>query len=1070
MTGVKNNSITIGDNAKVILTGDLATASGATALLAVKLAETAELWATNSTALASQHFFTASRTKGTVNVKGIELNTAYHGTGIYAGRINIGSEGVKNNGNANGVVLSLTGSRNERGYMTFGAFADWTWEMIDNERFDYYNNVFTFDTLNCFDQSTPHTITLAAGPTSDVGDSSVIRKINPGTLVFAASNFLKGGLQVEGGTVRVSANQGSGLGPATVASGATLEVASGGVLRNSSVTVAEGGTLALVDRGTLASLVSSEGEVRVSGAATITAGGSIAITGGGTLAFDEGAKIIVGSDVAAGATLVTGAGLTAQDLAAHFETPYGAISLDGSGNVVYSSAIEWVTGGVWAEDDIYFGYANALNGGYVSNVLAAATVVGTGISRFNQAATASAAVLVDGNVHMPSGYPDYNIIYAIQQGTFTYTFASPTNIAEIAIFSRWGNGGRDGMKISDVLVQHEGSDEWQSAVPGELSIGIGSGDDHSSPGAMVAVLRRKDGLDLATGVTGVRLVFPSGQDNDGSGFAEFAAFDKVVQGLNSWTWNGNAGNTLFSDAGNWQDSSGNAAGAAGDVFAPTVKDTISIPALTQVAVDTAVDVAVVRLGGGVTLANPAADAVTGAVATNTITCSAIVNAGGESVIDCAVRFIDPYNVAATNVVRFAGGATAARMGKLSAGPSRVLAGDITIAADFDVIDVSADYWCVTNASRFTAGKLKKNDAPGSVNGEQPNFRICEGGYAHFTSITSGRDRMAVSVQGELEVDDWYDTMSVKDTKNNNTFAGDFGYPGDEAFSGSTVRAGGIRRRKYSTYSAYVDWMTYCYPANWYIGSDGIQLEYKAFPIEFAGCQKYIYATADFTISGYSTAESSDKADWGVGCAADTTLDTQGHTVTWNAGAVLRNNITFTKAGEGTLVMEPYGAKISDGTPSVVVAGGTLEARACTIGTDMDPLFGASVPVTVKNGATLRIASGVTTVSNAVTLEEGATLAVDAIDERDALASSTGPLTATGRAKVKITGTLPDSVFSTGTNFVIAASCDAATLANISLDKSGLEFATAGKCSNARLDVVDGKLVVSVKPYFYIKVR
>ena len=82
----------------------------------------------------------------------------------------------------------------------------------------------------------------------------------------------------------------------------------------------------------------------------------------------------------------------------------------------------------------------------------------------------------------------------------------------------------------------------------------------------------------------------------------------------------------------------------------------------------------------------------------------------------------------------------------------------------------------------------------------------------------------------------------------------------------------------------------------------------------------------------------------------------------------------------------------------------------------------------------------------------------------------GALSATGPATVRLSGTLPDSVFSTGTNFVIAASCDDASLANISLDKSGLEFATAGKCSNARLDVVDGKLVVSVKPYFYIKVR
>ncbi len=1070
LTGVYNDSITIGDNAKVFLTGDIATFSGATPLLVVRLAETAELWATNSTAVASRHFFTGTRTKGTANVGGIVLNTANYDTGLYVGRINIGSGGVTHNGSAKGVYMDVANNASASAEMTFGAFADWTWTPGGNGKFILYKNIFTFDTLDCFDGETPHTITLAAPTIDDTNERSVIRKINPGTLVLAASNYLRCGLQVEGGVVRVAADQGSGLGPATVSSGATLEVVSGGVLRNSSVTVVDGGTLALGDGGTLVSPVSAEGEVRVSGAATITAGGSIAITGGGTLAFDEGAKIIVGSDVAAGTTLVTGAGLTAEDLAARFVTPFGAVSLDNSGNVVYTSAIEWISGASGADDGIYLGFA----GGHAANMLQTAALAEEDLVRYkedkapgNAAGVSPNTVLADGDVNPIVEDVDFGKIYSLDKGTYTFTFASPTNIGEVAIFTRWGNGGRDGIKISKVLVKTEGSDEWKEISAGAFSAGLS--DFGSSTGAMVAVLKRKDGLLLASGVTALKFVFPSGQDNNGTGFTELAAFDRYIPVAKVWTWNGSAGNTLFSDAGNWEDASGNAAGAAGEAFSTACSDTIKIPAGVQVTMDVSADVAMAELGGGVTFANPAPDAVTGAVATNVLSCAYISNAVGEETrFDCAVGFTGKYYVHADGLVRFAGGATATSMGEAGGAYMRTLAGDITLSGDFDIIDASDEYWCVTDASRFTAGVLKKNSTAGDVNGT-PNFRICEGASAHFTSITSGRDRLTISVQGELAVDGYYDTMSVIDTRNSNTFAGDFGYPGDEAFSGSTVRACGIRRRKYSTNTAYVDWMTYCYPANWYIGSDGIQLEYKAFPIEFAGCPKYIYATADFTISGYSTAESSDKADWGVGCAADTTLDTQGHTVTWNAGAVLRNNITFTKAGEGTLVMEPYGAKISDGTPSVVVAGGTLEARACTIGTDMDPLFGG-VPVTVKNGAVLRIASGVTSVTNAVTLEAGATLAVDAIDERDALASSTGPLTATGRAKVKITGTLPDSVFSTGTNFVIAASCDAASLANISLDKSGLVFENAGKCSNARLDVVDGKLVVSVKPYFYIKVR
>ena len=239
---------------------------------------------------------------------------------------------------------------------------------------------------------------------------------------------------------------------------------------------------------------------------------------------------------------------------------------------------------------------------------------------------------------------------------------------------------------------------------------------------------------------------------------------------------------------------------------------------------------------------------------------------------------------------------------------------------------------------------------------------------------------------------------------------------------------------------------------------------------FTGCEKHIYAAADFSIFNYTGATPSNPADWGVYIASDTTLDTQGHTVIWTAGAVINQSSTFTKAGEGTLVMQPRGATYEGAGNAVVVAGGTLEARACTLSgaATWSSVFGG-VPVTVKDGATFKIADGVTSVTNPVTLEEGAILDIGDITTRGASAAL-GALSATGPATVRLSGTLPDSVFTNGTNFVIAASCDAASLVNISLDKSGLLFETAGNCSNARLNVDGGKLVVSVKPYFYIKVR
>jgi hypothetical protein len=369
--------------------------------------------------------------------------------------------------------------------------------------------------------------------------------------------------------------------------------------------------------------------------------------------------------------------------------------------------------------------------------------------------------------------------------------------------------------------------------------------------------------------------------------------------------------------------------------------------------------------------------------------------------------------------------------------------------------------------------LKKNDLAGNVNGT-PNFRICEGGYAHFTSVDSGRDRLKLSVQGELEVDDYYDTKSVKIVKGTDTgktFDGDIGYSGDEAFANSTIRAGGIRRTRFSTNSNYTDYMTYLYPANYYIGSSGIGLTYRDYSMMFTGCEKHIYATADFSIFNFTGATPSNPADWGVYIAANTTLDTQGHTVTWTAGAVINMSSTFTKAGEGTLVMQPRGATYEGEGNAVVVAGGTLEARACTLSgaATWSSVFGG-VPVTVKDGATLRIASGVTSVSNAVTLEEGATLDIQSITSRSSGVASVGALTATGPATVKISGTIPDSAMTDGVEISLSTSCDILTRANLTLDASELKFESGKVCKTAKFKVVKGLLLLSVKPEFCIKIR
>ena len=157
-----------------------------------------------------------------------------------------------------------------------------------------------------------------------------------------------------------------------------------------------------------------------------------------------------------------------------------------------------------------------------------------------------------------------------------------------------------------------------------------------------------------------------------------------------------------------------------------------------------------------------------------------------------------------------------------------------------------------------------------------------------------------------------------------------------------------------------------------------------------------------------------------------------------------------------------GARFEGDGPVSLIGGGSFSVTNRTA-----VPFGSSA-VTVGNDTVLAL-PGEIAVGNAVTLEPGATLDIGSVTSRGDSAAVCA-LSATGSATVRLTGTMPDSVFSTGTNFIIAASCDAATLANITFDMAGLSFENAGTCSNARLNVENGRLILSVKPYFFIKVK
>ena len=125
-----------------------------------------------------------------------------------------------------------------------------------------------------------------------------------------------------------------------------------------------------------------------------------------------------------------------------------------------------------------------------------------------------------------------------------------------------------------------------------------------------------------------------------------------------------------------------------------------------------------------------------------------------------------------------------------------------------------------------------------------------------------------------------------------------------------------------------------------------------------------HATTDFAIAG-------SHANSAFVIYAPLTFNTHGHTVTWTAkmtgGNDGANNGMIVKEGDGVFVMQPAGMvqagnAVTIKTIPIEVRGGTFrQGNAITTG-----------PVTVRGGATLAVADGVT-IANAITLESGATL-------------------------------------------------------------------------------------------------
>ena len=366
---------------------------------------------------------------------------------------------------------------------------------------------------------------------------------------------------------------------------------------------------------------------------------------------------------------------------------------------------------------------------------------------------------------------------------------------------------------------------------------------------------------------------------------------------------------------------------------PVVSGTLTISAPGEYVVDGDVQCTTLAITaeGAVTFVNPSAGE------TNTIHVGSVTSvANASAAFNCKVAFDAAYNVAAEGPVTFAGGATATAPGTTSGAYGNVLSGDITFTANWTLPAGVA--YTVPSGSQITGA---------AVSGGSASFIVIEyGGVAKFASATLARNGLHITVYGELDIDGWCTCNATNDTFNE--------FP-SATFSPGLIRAGGFKRTGDKVVCGFN-------ATNLYVGANGLYNESTTHPDWFwLNREGVIYhAYDDFDIHG-STAEHAF-------CIfeATATFNTHGHVVTWTAKINGGDTAKIVKDGDGVFEMRPNGifGNNADGVKvmPIEVRGGVFKQGNAVV----------TGPVTVRGGATLAVADGVT-IANAITLEAGATL-------------------------------------------------------------------------------------------------
>ena len=141
----------------------------------------------------------------------------------------------------------------------------------------------------------------------------------------------------------------------------------------------------------------------------------------------------------------------------------------------------------------------------------------------NHGKTATSTVpLTDGFVP-GAGTPNIADIVGVVNGDLKWNLPAPEEISEIRIFSRWFDGGRDGINVKRVAYKVAGGDNsWITIVDSSNRGSVGLNDNNTS-GALYAILKDTTDTALCANAIALYIQFGTDQDNKGTGYVEIEA-------------------------------------------------------------------------------------------------------------------------------------------------------------------------------------------------------------------------------------------------------------------------------------------------------------------------------------------------------------------------------------------------------------------------------------------------------------------------------------------------------------------------------------------------------------------